>query len=210
MNITIVTPWLGHSDLAEDYTAAVAPEIREGDDVIIVDNGDAPELPFRYAKPTENLGYARGSNCGLLLAKTDAVLFLNNDIALKWHGWLSTIRNALEPGVLVGPINAGWHAAVDGIADTRYIDGWCLAGMRDDLTKLGGFDETLLEPAYYSDNLLCLEARAAGMSLREVRPGLLHKLNATAGPASGADVKAATAANRARYIARARELLVAA
>jgi GT2 family glycosyltransferase len=209
MNITVVTPWLGHPELAEGFTAAVAPEIRQGDDVIVVDNGDAPELPFRSVRPTENLGYARGSNCGLLLAKTHAVLFLNNDIALKWGGWLQTIRAALEPGVLVGPLNAGKHAAVDGMA-FPYIDGWCLAGMRADLTKLGGFDETLMEPAYYSDNLLCLEARAAGMSLREVRPGLVHKLNATAGPATGAEVSAASAANRARYIARARELLVAA
>ena len=209
--ITVVTPWLGHHDLAEGFTTAVAPELREGDHVIIVDNGDAPALWMEGTRLDGhgNLGYAKGSNYGLLHAKTDAVLFLNNDIALKWGGWLDTIRAALEPGVLVGPIRSGEHASVDG-NPMPYIDGWCLAGMREDLTKLGGFDETLMEPAYYSDNLLCLEARAAGMSLREVRPGLVHKLNATARPLGPAVIQAATTANRARYIARARELLVAA
>ena len=101
------------------------------------------------------------------------------------------------------------HADVDG-QSLPYLDGWCLAGMRQDLLSLGGFDETLEEPAYYSDNLLCLEARAAGMTLREVPIGLHHKFNATAGPATTPQVRQATEANRARYVARARELLVTA
>jgi GT2 family glycosyltransferase len=207
--ITVVTPWLRHPELADDYVEAMTTEPREGDDVIIVDNGDAPELPFRYARPTRNLGFVRASNLGLLLAKTDAVLFLNNDIALKRVGWLQEIREALEPDVLVGPLRNDPHAWVDG-QPMPYLDGWCLAGMTGDLVSLGGFDETLAEPAYYSDNLLCLEARAAGMTLRDIRPGLTHKLNVTAGRASTRAVRAASAANRVRYIARARELLVAA
>ena len=88
-----------------------------------------------------------------------------------------------------------------------YIDGWCLAGMREDLLELGGFDEELAEPAYYSDNLLCLEARAAGMTLRDVDVSLVHKLNVTAGPGHSPSVQAASVANRSRYLARARELL---
>jgi GT2 family glycosyltransferase len=192
--------------------AAVAPEIRKSDAGLIVDNGDAPELPFVYARPTENLGFAKGCNLGMTLAITDAVLFLNNDIALGRRGWLEEIRQAVEPGVLVGPLRIGAHTSIDGTVSgvQPYIDGWCLAGMREDLQELGGFDEQLQEPAYYSDNLLCLEARAAGMTLRDLRPGLVHKLNVTAGPAIAPDVQAASAANRARYIARARELLVAA
>ena len=95
------------------------------------------------------------------------VLFLNNDIRMTDHRWLEDIREAVEPGVLVGPLRYDNHAKVDD-QHLPYIDGWCLAGMREDLLELGGFDESLEEPAYYSDNLLCLEARAHGMTLRDV------------------------------------------
>ena len=85
-----------------------------------------------------------------------------------------------------GRYATGTHSDVDGHS-FPYIDGWCLAGMREDLLRLGGFDESLQEPAYYSDNLLCLEARAAGMTLRDVRPGLDHLENVTAGDQFTAD-----------------------
>jgi len=136
------------------------------------------------------------------------VIFLNNDIYASEQGWLERLAFQVEPGVLVGAqLRTDRHADVDG-HKMPYLDGWCLAGMREDLLSLGGFDDTLDEPAYYSDNLLCLEARAAGMMLREVGIGLRHKLNVTAGRNS--QVRQATMANRSRYIARARELLVAA
>ena len=67
----------------------------------------------------------------------------------------------------MGPLRYDNHAKVDD-QSLPYLDGWCLAGMREDLLELGGFDESLEEPAYYSDNLLCLEARAHGMTLRDV------------------------------------------
>ena len=137
------------------------------------------------------------------------MLFLNNDIVLGRRGWLGEIRRWLEPGVLVGQLRNGAHTFVDG-NEFEYLDGWCLAGMREDLLAIGGFDETLMEPAYFSDNLLCLEARAAGMTLRDVRVGLRHKENSTAGPAWDARVRAATQANKVRYETRARELLGAA
>ncbi|HET9010755.1 MAG TPA: hypothetical protein VFN38_03025 [Gemmatimonadaceae bacterium] len=209
MNIAVVTPWTDHLELADDYFEAVLPEMEEGDECVVVDNGSSPPLLFGTLQPGENLGFCKGSNLGLRFTERDAVLFLNNDIRLKERGWLDVIRDALEPGVLVGNLRADWHAAVDG-KPYPYLDGWCLAGMREDLVAIGGFDEDLMEPAYFSDNLLCLEARAAGMRLRDVRIGLQHKLNATAGPQWDERVQAATKANRARYEARVRELLVAA
>jgi GT2 family glycosyltransferase len=152
-----------------------------------------------------NLGFAKACNLGLRLAQTDAVLFLNNDIEMTAPNWLDGIRAALEPGVLVGArLRNDPHAWVEGTA-LPYLDGWCLAGMRDDLLELGGFDEDFDEPSYYGDNDLCLRARAAGMRLREVRVGLRHLENVTAG--HGDAVTAATRANYERYAARARELL---
>ena len=211
MNISIVTCWLEHPELAPDYVEAVEDELADDDEVIVIDNGDCPALPlqFRVIDVGDNLGFAEGSNAGLRRARCEAVLFLNNDIRLGRRGWLEEIREALEPGVLVGPLRGDFHSQVDG-HPMPYIDGWCLAGMTDDLLALGGFDADLEEPAYYSDNLLCLEARARGMTLRDLRVGLTHKLNVTAGKAWLPSVQAAAAPNRARYMARARELLVAA
>jgi len=86
-----------------------------------------------------------------------------------------------------------------------YLDGWCLAGMTEDLREIGGWDESFDEPSYFGDNDLCLRARAAGMGLREAKVGLRHKLNQTAG--RNAFVSAVTLANRERYLTRARELM---
>lgn len=196
-------------ELADDYFEAVLPELEDGDVCIVIDDASEPPLAFGTFRLGESKGFCGASNAGLQAAEAEAVLFLNNDIRLGLRGWLDEIRRRLEPGVLCGVLRTGMHTVVDG-HHMPYLDGWCLAGMRDDLLRLGGFDETLEEPAYFSDNLLCLEARAAGMTLREVRVGLEHKENSTAGPAWDERVRAATNANKARYVARARELLIAA
>jgi GT2 family glycosyltransferase len=206
-SISIVTPWHEHRELVTDYFMAIGQR-RPTDEFIVVDNGSDPPLPFATVYSEENLGFAEGSNVGLRHARHDAVLFLNNDIEMLRPGWLEEIRRALSPGVLVGQLRYDGHADIEG-RPMPYLDGWCLAGMREDLLQLGGFDSSLVEPAYYSDNLLCLEARAAGMSLREVRIDLVHKENVTAGSQFEPVVQAASSANRARYEARARELLAA-
>ena len=197
---TVVTPWLNHRELERDYWAAMrAANAR----VLVIDNGSQPRLPNGVRSET-NLGFSAACNLGLHHAHTDAVLFLNNDIRATSADWLATIEDALEPGVLVGSnLRYDSHADVDG-EPFPYLDGWCLAGMRADLLALGGWDETLAEPSYYGDNLLCLEARLAGFALREVRVGLEHLTNRTAGPSTDENVRAATMANRERYIARAR------
>jgi GT2 family glycosyltransferase len=206
--ITVVTPWLAHPELQVDYANAVLPELKPGDEVFIVDNGDAPIIPSAFPISTpHNLGFAQGSNLGLDHAITEAVLFLNNDIQCRRRGWLDEIRAAVEPGVLAGPVVDPAHAMVDG-ARFPYIDGWCLVGMTQDLRELGGFDERLQEPAYYSDNLVCLAAREAGMRLRHVNVGLHHKLSATAGPDGNPSAAPAAAHNRAIYINQARSVLV--
>ena len=154
----------------------------------------------------ENRGFCGGCNAGLHMADTDIVVFLNNDVELVEADWLDVLVDALEPGVLVGPrIRTDTHTMVDGQV-IPYLDGWCLAGMRDELLELGGWDDTLKEPAYFSDNLLCLEARAHGFRLREVPVGLRHKQSVTTRGMREVGV-AATNANQTRYLARARELI---
>jgi glycosyltransferase involved in cell wall biosynthesis len=206
-SIAIITPWHNHLELADDYFTAVNRR-RPIDELLIVDCGSTPALPFATLRSDLNLGFVGGSNLGLEHATADVVLFLNNDVRLLRSHWLEEFRDEVESGVLVGSLRFDRHADFQG-QSLPYIDGWCLAGMRDDLLELGGFDSQLQEPAYFSDNLLCLEARAAGMMLRDVRVGLSHLKNVTAGSAFEPTVQAATQANRAVYEARARELLAA-
>ncbi len=205
-SISIVTPWHNHRELATQYFMAVGQRL-SGDELLVVDNNSDPPLPFGTLQVGENLGFSGGCNLGLEAASRDAVLFLNNDIRMLDPHWLRGIREALEPGVIVGPLRFDNHSKVDE-QSLPYVDGWCLAGMREDLLELGGFAD-LEEPAYYSDNLLCLEARAHGMTLRHVDVGLQHLENVTAGNQFTPSVQAAATANRARYEARARELLAA-
>ena len=202
-SVTVVTPWLEHRELERDFWAAMRVANAR---VLVIDNGSQPSLPNAVRSET-NLGFSAACNLGLALAATDAVLFLNNDIRATSTDWLTTIEAALEPGVLVGAnLRYDAHAEVDGCL-FPYLDGWCLAGMRADLLALGGWDETFDEPSYYGDNDLCLRARLAGFSLREVRVGLEHLTNRTAGPSTDERVRAATLANRERYLERAHAAL---
>ncbi len=176
----VVTPWFEHLEFFNDYRHAldIGPLPNE---VLIVDNGSQPPLEFADIRMEENTGFSHASNFGLQSAVSDVVVFLNNDVAAGANGWLNTLVDAVEPGVLVGPrLRYDEHTQVDG-ERIPYLDGWCLAGMREDLLDLGGFDESLREPAYYADNILCFKARMQGFSLREVRVGLAHKVNGTAG-----------------------------
>ena len=125
------------------------------DELIVVDNASDPPLDFAAVRLDRNAGFSGGSNAGLAHATADIVAFVNNDVALGQAGLAeNVVRESRTRTCSSAPmLRTDAHAWVDGI-EVPYLDGWCLAGMRDDLLELGGFDETLTEPAYYSDNLL--------------------------------------------------------
>jgi GT2 family glycosyltransferase len=204
VSVAVVTPWFGHLELEEDYLTAIALG-PDPDELIVVDNCSPEPIPFAAIRLDANKGFAGGSNAGLHHATADVVVFLNNDIIAVREGWLSDLVQACETGVLVGSrLRYDEHANVDGMS-MPYLDGWCLGGMREDLLMLGGWDDSLEEPSYYSDNLLCLEARAAGFLLREVPTGLIHKGGMTS-QANG-HLLPSTLANRVVYEKRVRELV---
>lgn len=222
MAITVVTPWHEHRELAEDFWHAM--QAGRPEHVLVVDNGSEPPLveTAGWPSPDEawscterlpaNAGFARACNVGLgragsLWPDTDAVLWINNDVTALSAGWLEPLRQALAEMVLVGAeLREGVHSSVDGIT-LPYLDGWCLGGLRRDLLALGGFDEGLLEPAYYSDADLCFRALTAGLALRPVCVGLRHKGNVTAGSGYDEGVQRVTAANYERYAGRVRRTL---
>ena len=201
MTTAVVTAWYEHRELAPAYFAAV----QHADELIIIDNGSDPPLDFADVRIEVNTGFCFANNLGLEQATADVVVFLNNDVKGGRANWIQTLAAETGPKKLAGAcLRYDRHTDIDG-QTLPYLDGWCIAGRRQDLLALGGFDDTLEEPAYYSDNLLCLEARAQGFELIEVPTGLVHLENVTANDRD--DVKAASSANRARYQQRARELL---
>ncbi len=201
--ITIITAWHNHRELERDYFQAVfcvdAPHI-------IIDDGSDPPVPnaIQNRKP----GFTSAWNMGLELARTDAVLFLNNDVIAHGPDWIEPIRDLLEPGVFVGAqLRYDLHGQVDG-EPMPYIDGWCFAGMRDELNELGGWDESYAEPAYYGDNDLSFRARMAGITLKEARGVQLEHLRGrTIGMVHDSATRAITLANKAKFEARVREAL---
>src|SRR5689334_6924802 len=87
--LTVVTPWLDHPEFLHDYEQAV-----QGAQVVIVDNGSTPGTHVLLCGLVDRLGgvlitnhknrwFSAAINQGLDLARTDAVLILNNDISAE-------------------------------------------------------------------------------------------------------------------------------
>lgn len=180
MTVAIVTAWRDHMELAADYFAAV--EAAQPDQLVIVDDGSDPPLTFAALRLEQPSGFCTANNAGLETVTCDLTLMLNNDVAPLRPDWLAGILPLVEPGVLVAPLRFDERAPIKGLP-LPYADGWCLAGLTEDLRRLGGWDERYDKagPAYFSDNALSFRARMAGMRLRECQPGLRHKGGQTGG-----------------------------
>ncbi len=178
-------------------------QIAAPDEVIVIDNGSDPplDLPFTIIRNERNVGFSPACNQGLRAASSDIVVFLNNDIIAQGN-WLEPIKANIRPGVLVGPVlRSDQHTGIDGYP-VPYLDGWCLAGYREEFIALGGWDEEYEEPSYYGDNDLCARAKARGMKLVEAPLPLQHLANATS---KTMDFQAVSARNRQRYEKRVKQ-----
>jgi len=201
-SVTVITPWRNHPEFVDGWQEAI--QAGYPDYVIVVDDASDPPLqpfhtPFdRVLRLDEPRGFCGACNYGLEHATSDAVVFLNNDIQLVRANWLREIRALLKPRTLVGELRTGSHTHVDG-REHPYIDGWCIAAMREDLLELGGWDDTLEEPAYYSDNMLTLRALEAGWDVSTLNVGLHHLVSGTAKD-NPSRIHQAAQANRARWV----------
>ena len=206
-SIALVTPWRDHLELAPAYFQAV--ELAMPDQLVIVDDGSEKPLTFAHTR-IDKTGFCGASNAGLKLVETEAVVFLNNDVATLRQGWLQEIRAAVEPGVVVGPLRSDpQYCTVDDV-NYPYIDGWCLAMMTDDARRIGGWDETYdtVGLSYYSDTEFSFRARLNGLTLRDLRPGLNH-LGGRTGGVDRAAFEESLAVNRELYVAQVREKVAA-
>ena len=148
---------------------ALAEQLREGDELIVVDNGSSDGTPgaVREAAPRatvieagENLGFAAASNRGAALSSGELLLFLNPD-AIVAPGF----RDAIELPVSGDRRWAAWQGLVtaDGgrVINTRggivHFTGIAWAGGSGD--PVGTSEGTVGEPGFVSG--ACLAIRAA-------------------------------------------------
>lgn len=187
--ISIITPWLNHPELIPAYERAVT-----GAQVVIVDNGSAPEtesalremvkrLGGTYIRNESNTGYTTANNQGLRAAEHEIVCFLNNDIESTVQMWYADLPKLLKPGALYGP-SMGMRY-IDGAA-VPYLEGWCLIGYKADFERIGGWNDTDFPGLYWEDNELCWRAMRAGMSLKVIGIPLNHLNNYTSKQTPGA------------------------
>ena len=185
--ISVITPWLDHPELIPAYERAVT-----GAQVVIIDNGSAPEtesalremvirLRGTYIRNDSNVGYAKANNQGLRAAETKIVCFLNNDIEATGD-WLS-IADKVQRGALYGPSLQG--RTIDGIG-VPFLEGWCLLGHKADFDRIFGWNEDAFPGLYWEDNELCWRATRAGLSLKEIRLPIRHLSNVTSKTTPGA------------------------
>jgi GT2 family glycosyltransferase len=204
-SLAICTAWQNHLELADDYFRAV--EAGRPDQVVIVDDGSDPPLEFAGHRLDEPTGFCAANNVGLGLVECEYTLMLNNDVGLIRPDWLDEIRSRLEPGVLLAPLRFDGYGIVDGV-DYPYGDGWCLAGLTEDLRRIGGWDESydVAGPAYFSDCALSFRARMNGIRLRELHPGIFH-LGGTTGGADREAFEHAMSVNGNLFASQVRESL---
>jgi len=167
-------------------------------EIIIVDNASTDETlellsrldGVSIIKNETNLGFGLACNQGASKAKSENLLFLNNDTTIS-PGSFSALTRILEDRPDVGAVGAkivlmdgtlqeaGSILWADGsnlgygrgrdpsdpeftyLREVDYCSGVCLMVRRDAFEKLGGFDDRY-SPAYYEDCDLCLGLQDRG------------------------------------------------
>ncbi|MBV9756312.1 MAG: glycosyltransferase, partial [Alphaproteobacteria bacterium] len=167
-------------------------------ELILVDSGSCDETRQigRYLRGAlvlrfkENIGFLKGCNAGLRLASAEALLYLNNDVALA-PGAVRAALDRLGSDPAIGAVGAKLirtHGALQEAGSIVWRDGWTTGYLRDAsplapeanfvrdvdycsaafllagtalVRDLGGFDEAFA-PGYYEDADLCLRLWDAG------------------------------------------------
>lgn len=171
-----------------DVLKDIQENVRVPHEVIVVCNGDDPELQnmiathpgiHKYCINNLNAGVSRSWNIGAQLAEGDALLFLNDDVSVG-SGSVEKLYEILfsEPDIgEVGPHGALWkgceHDRFVGeqlIEEADAISGYCFAIRADLFRFLGGFD-IAYSPAGFEEIDMSYAIRAAGKRCLVV-PGL--------------------------------------
>ena len=193
-------------DLTRLCVNSIVRHTDESYEFIFVDNGSTDEtIAFLETVPnatiirnSENRGFAAGNNQGMIAAKGEYILLLNNDTVVtpEWlkglHIWLQRDSSIGIVGPVsnnVAPIqqvylNHDVHS-LDASATlwreqhlntgfySHRLIGFCMLFHRSLLDTIGGLDERFY-PGNYEDDDFCLRARISGQNLWVAKDVFIH------------------------------------
>jgi GT2 family glycosyltransferase len=181
-------------------------QLPEDHELIIIDNASTDEtskeiIPLfdtlnlkypagcklNYFKNDKNEFHSKACNIGYYKAKSENILFLNNDIRVKANHltWTSDIINACKNDVLIGPTMGQLDKQLNFVKEANqyldgnsYISGWCLAGNKKTLSRLNNGSNKIWNenyPMYFNDADLSFRARKLGIKLEVIQlPDVVH------------------------------------
>ncbi len=186
----VVLNWNGR-ELLERCLSSLKKNTRYTDyEVILVDNGseDGSQTLVRKNFPDiklieneKNLGFSRGVNKGLKIAKGEYLFLLNNDTEVT-EGWLSELVKVARSDPSIGIVgcklifpdgtvqHAGGYMTSAGIAkhytsgvqrEVEFVTGGALLIKREVIKKIGFLDEKF-SPFYFEDIDWCFRAKKNG------------------------------------------------
>lgn len=207
-SVSVIIPAYGRTELTCSCVDAVR---RTCDASIVVVDNDGRAFPcdaYNYLENEANLGFATACNQGALLARTDLLVFLNNDTEVT-DGWLEPLLDAIEDGIagarLIYPDGTPQHTGVRLFRDARgvitgenlkhehesgqvdAVTGACLAVSRQTFARCGLFDTGYWNG--YEDVDLCLTARSLGIPIRYVAESTVVHHESASGPARWSKVR---------------------
>ena len=214
-------------------------------EVIVVDDGSSDETQerlqslegLRYVRNRQNLGFIGACNAGAAQARSEFLIFLNNDTAAQ-PGWIDALLRTFdehdrvglagaklvypdgrlqEAGGIVFSDASGWnYGRFDDPADPRYnyvrevdyCSGAAIAIRKDLFDGFGGFDPHYT-PAYYEDTDLAMKVRTAGLRvLYQPASVVVHFEGVTSGTdTAGTGTKRFQVVNQQKFLERWREAL---
>jgi GT2 family glycosyltransferase len=185
MACSVIVAWYNHPELLSNFLHAMDGE--EFGELFVMDNASEPDTAALLDKHITAIGgkvVHRTVNLqteaivqGIDMAANEVIVSVNNDIIKTRSGWLAGLTEYVAPGVWCG---AEVHDLQE--AKTEFIDGWCWAALRSDFMRIGGYDCTFEEPAYWADTDLCFRAARSGIRFKKVDIGLTHIKSVTSKP----------------------------
>ncbi len=191
---------------------------------------------LRVVRNFRNLGFVRGCNRGVALARGEFVVLLNNDTEVT-EGWIEALIQVFashpdaglvgaklvypdgtlqEAGGICWIDGSAWNYGRNGdpslpaynyLRETDYCSGACIALPTPLWRKLGGFDDAFA-PAYYEDADLAFRVRAAGLKVYyQPKAVVVHHEGRSNGTDLGSGLKRHQVVNQTLFLERWREVL---
>jgi glycosyltransferase involved in cell wall biosynthesis len=184
MRVSVIIPVFNGADRLAAAVASVRPQLRDGDEIIIVDDGSSDATPAVIAAlgagvtalRQGNAGNAAARNAGLRRASGEAIAFLDHDDLWTPHrqaALLAALHADASVDIAAGRVDIAVDAAMAPPApdNPRYATvhrPWHLDALlirRAVFDRVGGFDESLRQAV---DADWFLRAREAGTRFQAI------------------------------------------